>query len=196
MSLMDLVSSQLSSEQIGKLASHLGASNEQTENAVGMALPTLIAALAKKTDDEGGVDELESSLNDQDDQMLDQVSSALSGGDSEVQNIQALGGGLLGNILGGRQSKVENGIGQASGLSVSQAGSLLSMLAPMVMGALGQKKKQESGFDLGGMLKGERQSIEKQATGGLLAGLLDQDGDGDFDVSDVMKLGMKSFFGK
>ena len=195
MSLMDLVSQQLGSEQVSKLASHVGASNEQTENAIGMALPTLIAALAKKADDDGGVDEIESSLSEQDDHMLDNVASAISGGGGEVQNIQALGGGLLGNILGGRQGNVESGIGKAAGLSGGQVSSLLAMLAPMVMGALSQKKK-ESGSDLGGMLKGEKQAIEKQATGGLLAGLLDQDGGGDFDVSDVMKIGMSKVFGK
>jgi hypothetical protein len=49
---------------------------------------------------------------------------------------------------------------------------------------------------LGGMLRGERKQMENQASGGLLAGLLDQDGDGDFDFQDVMKLGMKRLFGK
>lgn len=73
----------------------------------------------------------------------------------------------------------------------------MGMLAPMVMGAIG-KKKRDDGMDrggLGGMLKGERKQIEQQASGGLLAGLLDQDGEGDFDFSDVMQIGMKRFFG-
>ena len=48
--------------------------------------------------------------------------------------------------------------------------SLMGMLAPMVMGAIG-KKKRDDGMDrggLGGMLKGERKQIEQQASGGLL----------------------------
>lgn len=32
--------------------------------------------------------------------------------------------------------------------------------------------------------------MENRATGGLLAGLLDQAGDGDFDFVDIIKLGM------
>jgi hypothetical protein len=49
---------------------------------------------------------------------------------------------------------------------------------------------------LASMLRGERQTMEGHATGGLLAGLLDQDGDGDFDFQDMVDLGMKRFFGR
>lgn len=196
MSLMDLVSQHLGNEQVGQIASRLGASDDQTQNAIGMALPTLVAALAKKADEDNGIADIESSLGDHDEQIFSKLGSALAAdGDNDVQGIQALGGGMLGNILGGRQGKVETGIGKASGLSGGQVASLLSMLAPMVMGAVGKKKREGNG-DLGGMLRGEKETIEKQATGGLLAGLLDQDGDGDFDFSDVMKLGMKKLFGR
>ncbi len=50
--------------------------------------------------------------------------------------------------------------------------------------------------DLAGMLRGERKTIENQASGGLLAGLLDQDGDDDFDFQDILDLGMKRIFGR
>ncbi len=104
----------------------------------------------------------------------------------------------LAGLLGGRQSKVEQGIGKASGLNGGQVGSLMGMLAPLVMGALARKTKTENmdAGGLAGMLRGERKSIENQASGGLLAGLLDQDGDGDFDFSDIMKLGMSRLFGR
>lgn len=44
-----------------------------------------------------------------------------------------------------------------------------------------------------GMLKGEKSKMQQQAGGGLLAGLLDQDGDGDFDLKDMLSLGLKFF---
>ena len=194
MSIMDLVSQHLGDGQVEQIASRLGASKEQTQSAIGMALPTLLGAVAKKAENDDGVAEIDGQLGDHDGSVFDSLSSLLGGGD-EQQASQ--GNQLLGSILGGRQSKVETGIGKASGLQGGQVSSLMGMLAPMVMGAIG-KKKRDDGMDRGrlsGMLKGERQQIEQQASGGLLAGLLDQDGDGDFDFSDVMQIGMKRFFG-
>lgn len=42
MSLMDLVSAHLGADQVAQIANQLGASKEQTENAIGVALPTLV----------------------------------------------------------------------------------------------------------------------------------------------------------
>lgn len=200
MSLMDFVSQQIGSEQVDQIASQLGASREQTESAIGMALPTLLGSVARKADDDQALAEIDKSLADHDGSVFDQLGSLLGGNAGSASGLQAFGGtgDLLGSILGGRQNKVEQGIGKASGMSGTQVASLLAMLAPLVMGAIGKKKRADN-MDLGGlsgMLKGEKDTMEKQATGGLLAGLLDQDGDGDFDFQDVMKLGMKKIFGR
>lgn len=205
--LMDLVSQHLGSDQVDEIAKRLGASREQTESAISMALPTLLGAVTRKADNESDVQELHQSLAQHNGgSILDQLGGLLGGAGNSPQQagsgIQALGGvdmgSLLGSILGGRQNKVEQGIGKASGLNVSQVGSLLAMLAPLVMGALARKSKTENmdAGGLAGMLRGERKSIENQATGGFLAGLLDQDGDGDFDFSDIMKIGMSRLFGR
>ncbi len=200
-SLMDSLSQQIGPEQLKHLSAQLGATPEQTENAIGMALPTLLGAVARKADDDNEIARLHGAIDEHDDDALDGISGLLGGTDGSPASAQALlgsGGNILESILGGRKSKVETGIGKASGLSGGQVGSLLSMLAPLVIGTIG-KKARSGGLDMGGlagMLRGEKKEIEQNATGGLLAGLLDQDGDGDFDFSDVMKLGMKQLFGK
>ena len=54
---------------------------------------------------------------------------------------------------------VQNGLGQAAGLGAAKAGMLLSLLAPLVMAALGRAKR-EKGLDAGGLagvLGGEQQ---------------------------------------
>lgn len=199
--LMDLVSQHIGSEQVEQISKQLGASPEQTQSAIGMALPTLLGAVARKADDENEVQNLHQAVQDQDDGIFEQLGGLL-GGDESSPAVQAFGGnaagGLLGNILGGRQGKVEQGIGKASGLSGGQTSKLLGMLAPLIMGAIGRTAKS-SNMDAGGlagMLRGEKKQIEEQASGGLLAGLLDQDGDGDFDFKDVMSLGASRLFGK
>jgi hypothetical protein len=192
-SLMDFISQHVGQEQIKQIASKIGASPEQTQAAVSIALPTLLGAVSRKAENEEGAKELHQQLQNQDNGMLDQLSGLLGGASGGPGAI----GGLLEGLLGGRQARVEQGISKASGLNVGQMSSLLSMLAPIVMGALGRQQKSEN-MDAGalaGALRKEKESMETQASGGLLAGLLDQDGDGDFDMTDIMKLGMKKLFG-
>lgn len=110
---MDFVSQQLADGQVEQIASRLGASKEQTQSAIGMALPTLLGAVAKKAENDDGVAEIDGQLGDHDGSIFDSLRSLFGGGD-EQQASQ--GNQLLGSILGGRQSKVETGIGKASGL--------------------------------------------------------------------------------
>ena len=202
--LMDLISQHIGKDQISQIAKQIGASPEQTESAVSLAIPTLLGAVARKADSNEGASELHQAVQSHDSgSMLGGLGGLLSGSAGSAIT-SALGGGsggvgdLLGSLLGGRQSKVEQGIGKASGLSATQIGSLMSMLAPLIMGTL-SKTVQSKNMDadgMAGMLRDEKKSMENQASGGLLSGLLDQDGDGDFDFQDIMKLGMKKLFGR
>ncbi len=75
---------------------------------------------------------------------------------------------------------------------------LLMMLAPLLMGALGKRRQQEdlSPGGLGDWLQGESDRVEASTGGGGLIGrMLDQDGDGDFDMMDMMKFGAGKLFG-
>lgn len=205
--LMDLISQHIGKDQISQLAKQIGASTEQTESAVSLAIPTLLGAVARKADSDEGAQQLHQQLQQHDaGGLLGQLSGLLGGGTLGGSTGQvvtsALGGGgisdILGSLLGGRQSKVEHGIGKASGLTAAQIGSLMAVLAPLVIGTLGKHQKSQN-MDAGvftDMLRKEKQSMENQASGGLLSGLLDQDGDGDFDFQDIMKLGMKKLFGR
>ena len=80
-----------------------------------------------------------------------------------------------------------------SGLDAGTVAKLLSMLAPVVLGAIGRHQRQEK-LDSDGLsqyLNQERESLHKadpkQAS--IFGKLLDQDGDADFDASDMMRLG-------
>ena len=46
-----------------------------------------------------------------------------------------------------------------------------------------------------GFLGGERKSVEQSTGGSLIGRMLDQDGDGDFDLSDMAKMAMAKIFG-
>jgi hypothetical protein len=136
---------------------------------------------------------------DGDGNVLDDLPGFLSGIGGGASNPQVGIGAsdLLGNLLGGSQARVETGVQKASGLSNSATSQLLKMLAPMVLGAV-MKSKTSNNLDAGGLrdfLGNEKASVEKK-TGGMIGRLLDQDGDGDFDLTDVAKLAVGKLFGK
>lgn len=85
-----------------------------------------------------------------------------------------------------------------SGLTADNSAQLLAILAPVVMGALGQTKRS-GGLDADGiavLLGGQRATIDKYLGG--FARFLDFDGDGSV-VDDVVDMGSKmlgGLFGK
>ena len=101
-------------------------------------------------------------------------------------------GDILGHIFGGNQQNAGNSLGQASGLGAG-GGQLLQILAPIVMAFLANRV-QSGGLDtgaLGNMLGQEKSRVQQQggAGGGLLGSLLDQDGDGQVGLGDLLKMG-------
>ncbi len=192
-SIMDLLQQQLGGSNLQQLGRSIGADEKTTGAAVGAALPLLMGALSRNASKPEGAQALSAALNkDHDGSILDNLSGFLG------QSDQGPGAGILKHVLGGQQSRVESSLSKATGMGGDSAGKLLQALAPMVMGALGRQQR-EQGFDanmLAGFLGEQRQQIEKQSPQmSMLTGFLDQDGDGDLDLSDVAKGFMGKLFG-
>ena len=185
-SILDLLSQQLDDNAINQLSQQLGADQASTQKAIGAALPMLLGALGRNAASADGAQALNNALErDHDGAILNDVSGALSSG-----NMGDMGMKILGHVLGGKQSTVEQGLSQVSGLDSGTTGQLLAMLAPIVMGTLGQTK-QQNGLDASGlaeMLGGAKQEADSQLGG--MAQLLDFDGDGSA-IDDVMNIGSK-----
>lgn len=109
------------------------------------------------------------------------------------------GASILGHIFGGQQDQASASLGQATGLGAN-AGNLLKMLAPLVMSFLAQRVMSGglNSSQLGNALGQEKDQVQQQGGlgGGLLGSLLDQNGDGKLDVSDLMKIGGSLLGGK
>ncbi len=187
-SVLDLVTQALGSGGTAQIGQQLGLDEATTAKAITGALPALMGALARNSASSDGAGALAGALDrDHDGSILDDLGGFLGGGGA-----QSAGEGILRHVLGGRQQQVQQGLGQATGIDAGQMGSLLSMLAPVVMGALG-KARRTQGVDAGGlgaMLGQEQQRIERKdpGLGGLLGGLLDADGDGSV-VDDITRIG-------
>lgn len=195
-SLLELLGSKLGGQNLAQISQEVGADESTTKSAISAALPALIGALSQNGSTEQGAASIMGALSkdNHDGGLLDNLGDFL--GQKQYEEPRS-GAGILGHLLGGKQNRVEQGVSNASGLSSAGTAQLMKILAPMVLGALGQKQKQ-SGFDAGslmGFLGGEKESVSKES-GGLIGRLLDQDGDGDFDMGDIAKLAMGKLFGK
>src|SRR6266850_1224216 len=140
MSILDILQQRLGGDAVNQIGRQLGTDPANTQTAIAAALPMLVGALARNAQDPGKAGALANALGRHDGSVLDDIAGYLGRGDS------ADGDGILGHVLGGRKETVQTGLGQAAGLDPATAGMLLSMLAPLVMGALG-KAQREKGLD-------------------------------------------------
>ena len=200
--LLDLVGNYMSRDRVETMSKSIGATPQQTQSAISALLPTLIAGMAKNASDQSGQEKLHNALQkDHDGSILDHLGTLFGNKPKEapVSERTAAGGSILDHILGNRRGRVEQGVSQSSGLSSEQVMKLMIMVAPMLMGILGRKSKEQelSPGGLGSLLQGERGQVEA-ATGStsFVGRLFDQDDDGDFDLADVMKFGAGKLFGR
>ena len=128
------------------------------------------------------------------------LGSVLGGGAPASRQLDA--GGILGHIFGGAQPRAESGLGQATGLSSGQSGQLLKILAPIVLAFIAQRMSQGSAqnnpLGLAEVLGQEQRQMQQQGGlgGGLLGAVLDQDGDGQLGLGDILKIGSGMFGGR
>jgi len=147
----------------------IGSDEQKTSSALTSTLSVLTGALARNSEEEKGAAALDAALDkDHDGGILGDIGGFLG-------NVATGPGmGILGHVLGSKQEPVAKEIAKDSGLDIGQVMTVMSAAAPLLMGVLGSKKK-EDGLDAGGlagMLAGEKQQVEQQGGIGSLLGLL------------------------
>ncbi len=194
MSLLDLITKQLGGNTMSRISREIGADEQATGAATTAALSTMIGALARNASSDDGARSLHNAISkDHDGGLLENLGGFLG----KAQ--EGPGDGILKHVLGSRRPAVEKSLGKSTGLDAGSMGKLMTMLAPMVMGALG-KQQREKGLgqnDLSQLLGQERRVIEESTpkAAGIFGKLLDTDHDGDVDISDLAKHG-KGLLGK
>ena len=91
---------------------------------------------------EGAAGLLNALNNKHEGSILDNLSGLFNGGVDD--SVKQDGAGILGHILGGKQSGVQQVIGQISGLDADTVGNILKIAAPLVMGYLGKQKNNQN----------------------------------------------------
>ncbi|MEQ1764938.1 MAG: DUF937 domain-containing protein [Pyrinomonadaceae bacterium] len=158
-SLQDLLGQQQGNEAVEQISGQVGAEPSLVNTAIQAALPAILGGLANNVSTPQGAQSLDTALaNDHDGSILGNLGSlgSMILDQSTPTPRQADAGGILGHILGGSQGQVAQEVSQKSGLGMGQVAQILMMLAPIVMGYLGQQKQQQNvGADgLGGLLGG------------------------------------------
>jgi hypothetical protein len=133
---------------IGRITSALGLDRNSTQTAIGAAVPGLLAGLSGVATQPGGAQKLVDAVRQQSGAL---GSFANMIGASGQSSLIEKGSQILSSLLGGRdQTALAGAIGKYAGLGQSASGSLLGMLAPIVMGTIGQQQGTRS-LDAGGI---------------------------------------------
>ena len=164
MNVLDMLSGVLPA-QASTVASQVGATPEQTQAAMQASVPLILNALHQNTQQEGGEEALGSALQQHDGSSLD---SFAQGQLPDIQDGQA----IVQHAFGSQAPQAANAVAQHAGIDPQMAMQILSMVAPLVLGALGrgQSAGGASSGGLGGMLGGLLNG--SGGLGGMLGGLL------------------------
>ena len=155
--LLQQLNAVLDGNAIQALSGQLGATPQQTEGAVQAALPVLLGMLASNCQSQQECQSLARAVErDHSGGVLDQVQSFFRAGNTGD------GLGILGHVLGSRQAPAQQELARQTGLSGSQIGTLLALLAPVVLGALGRQAQARGGAQpdlMGSLLQGALGSL-------------------------------------
>lgn len=198
--LMNEASRHLTDDVIIQLSRQLGAQDaNKVKKASQMISEILLNAISRDASSQqrgGGL--MGAIEKDHDGGILGDLLGVL-GGKKKVNNASTMNGvGIINHLLGKRQLEAAQVISQNSGLDIFKSGVLMQLIAPVIMGVVGQKQKS-SGLDLGGLASillggGQKQSAQPSSNSGGLGGmfgkLLDMDGDGNV-MDDLLNMGMK-----
>lgn len=190
-SITELITQYLTGGLASQISLRLGIDETTTRRAVAVAVPLLIAALARNSSQPAGAQALHQAVEqDHDGSILENLAGLIN----SPQDYS--GSGILGHVLGTTQGTAETEIAKQSGLNPSAAGSLLEILAPVVMGTLGKQQQAEglSSDQLASYLNSESIQAQQSAPDlmGAISNLLDANKDGSV-TDDLGNLAAKVF---
>jgi hypothetical protein len=138
MNLVDLITSQLSGDVLGKLGGLVGGSEQQTQSATSAAVPALLQVFGKLASSPKGADQLAGAMGGLDLSMLGNLAGYLGGG--SAPSLGRVGGDLLGSLLGGGNlTKLVGTIASFVGSQPGMMQKLLTYLAPIVLGVVAKQ---------------------------------------------------------
>jgi hypothetical protein len=169
--LVSVVMQFLTPDMIAKIASALGLDRTVAQKAIGGVVPALLASLADVASTPTGARQVANTLAQQQPGSLESLKGLI--GSSGQNNLAETGSNMLSGLFGGGAlDTMAQSIGKFAGLDGGSSKSLLGMLGPVVLGALGQQQRS-AGLDAGG-LASLLASQKDQIAAAIPPGLADQ----------------------
>jgi OmpA-OmpF porin, OOP family len=184
-SIVESVMSLLGPNVSGPIASQLGESPEAVRRGLEGGTAAILSGVAAKVDEPGFMGQFFGMITNPANtsgalsSMISNPGAFVAGAPGST--IADLGSRFLSSVFGARLPAVTDAVGQSAGLSISKAGMLMSMAAPLVLGALGQHVRENgsSAAGLASTLKSEVQGLQRflpAGLGSLLGGVPSQAG--------------------
>lgn len=189
MNVLDMIAARLGENNVTALSQKLGTDRQQTLTAVAHSFPVMLKGLAQNSSQREGAYALVGALD------KDHDGSILANLGSVIQNPAAFkGAGILNHVFGETKADAAKVVATKSGVSTEVANSALEVVAPMVMGFVGKKKKAE-GLDAAGVAKylfgivmgggASKPAADASPASGMLGGLQEKLGGMGLNVSNM-----------
>ena len=170
MDLLGLVKEQLTSSIVSKISSFLGESTENTNTALGSALPAILGGVMQKAATTQGTSDLLNTIRTggYDGSVLSNLGGLLDDVKS-TSTLASLGSGLLGNIFGDKLGALSVLIANSSGIKTGSASSLLGLAAPILMNVLGKQVTSQgmSTSGLASLLMSQKDAVKAALPTGI-----------------------------
>lgn len=169
--LLDAVKGYFNNDTISKAASSLGENEGGISKALGGIIPAILSGLSAKASSSHGAEEVASLAKDAHTSgVLGNLGGLLGDG-----SLLAKGAELLKNLFGDKMGGIADAIAGFAGIKSSSAGSLMSMAAPVTLGAIGDHAAQSNlgASGISALLSGSRNSwsgLLPAGVGSLLGG--------------------------
>ena len=160
----------LTPDMVARIARTLGIDPDVAQKVVSAAVPAILASFAGLAAKPAGAQQLSETVQQQRPDMLSQITSLIGGPDQKA--VADTGSGLLSTLLGGSGlNGLVSAMSTFAGIHQNTSKSVLGLIAPMVVGALGQQQRS-GGLDASG-LANLLSSQKDQITAAMPSGLAD-----------------------
>ena len=174
---------------LGQLNKPMGADSQKVEKAVQLGIPMLIEALSRNTSNPEGAQSLSDALEQHKEDKVDDLFNFFNNVDTKD------GTKILQHIFPNKDELIKRNLSKTTGLEQNQIGALLAQLAPLLLGVLGNQKKEQN-LDADGvssltsLLSKNLQQSSGNNIFSMVTKLLDANKDGSI-VDDILNIFIK-----
>ena len=157
--IFDIVQQQLNSGALQQIAQHAGIDPSVAQQAVNVALPKVLGSMAQHASQPENAQVIHNEADKY-------TNAGVLGNLPSIFTGQGDGGGILNKIAGQqRHEEIQNGVANATGIDKAKAAKVIGVLAPVVLGAIALKKRQDGlqSHQVQGELQQAQQQAQQQA---------------------------------